>query len=97
MTNNLYEGLFHKVHPNILSWNDRKTALVNKDIANSVHPMIQMEEDYPSNHSNGKLPILDLKCSIDSEIMVKFEHFEKPTADKLVLDAWSALHYALKK
>ena len=40
---------------------DRRTALVVKDIANSVHPMIQMEEDFPSNHDDGKLPILDLK------------------------------------
>ena len=74
---------------------DRKTALVIKDIANSVHPMIQMEEDFPSNHSEGKLPILDLKCSI--EIIVKFEHFEKPTASKLVLPAQSALPMKQKR
>ena len=61
---------------------DRKTALVIKDIANSVHPMIQMEEDYPSNQSDGKLPILDLKCLIDSEMLVIFEHYENPTASK---------------
>ena len=46
---------------------DKRTSLVIKDIANSVHPMIQMEEDYPSNHSDGKLPILDLACSMDNE------------------------------
>ena len=76
---------------------DRKTALVIKDIANSVHPMIQMEEDYPSNHSDGKLPILDLKCSIDDEMLVKFEHYEKPTASKLVLSARSALPMKQKR
>ena len=86
-----------KVQEVNLMEDDRKTALVIKDIANSVHPMIQMEEDYPSNQSDGKLPILDLKCSIDSKMMVKFEHFEKPTASKLVLDARSALPMKQKR
>ena len=78
-----------KVQEDSILEDDRKTALVIKDIANSVHPMIQMEEDFPSNHSEGKLPILDLKCSI--EMIVKFEHYEKPTASKLVLSAKSVL------
>ena len=76
---------------------DRKTALVIKHIANSIHPMIQMEEDYPSNHSDGKLPILDLKCSMNSEMMIKFEHYEKPLASRLVLSAQSALPMQQKR
>ena len=63
----------------------------DKIIANSVHPLIQMEEDYPSNYSDGKPPILDLNCSMNNEGLIQFEHFEKPTANKMVLSAQSAL------
>ena len=56
-----------------------------------------MEEDYPSNHSDGKLPILDLKCSMNSEMMIKFEHYEKPLASRLVLSAQSALPMQQKR
>ena len=76
---------------------DRRTALVVKDMANSVHPMIQMEEDFPSNHVDGKLPILDLKCSMDDETLIQFEHYEKPTASRLVLSAQSALPMKQKR
>ena len=76
---------------------DKRTSLVIKDIANSVHPMIQMEEDYQSNHADGKLPILDLNCSMNGEGLIKFEHFEKPTANKLVLSAQSALPMKQKR
>ena len=76
---------------------DKRTSLVIKDIANSVHPMIQMEEDYPSNHTDGKLPILDLACSMDDEGIIRFEHYEKPTANKSILSAKSALPMRQKR
>ena len=76
---------------------DRRTALVIKDIANSVHPMIQMEEDCPSNHNDGKMPILDLECWMDDEGIVRFQHYEKPMANKQVLSAKSALPIKQKR
>ena len=53
--------------------------------------MIQMEEDVPSNHDGGKIPILDLKCWMEVDGEKRFQHFEKPMAIKLVLSASSAL------
>ena len=70
---------------------DKRTALVVKDVANSVHPMIQMEEDFPSNHDGGKIPILDLECWMEEDDQIRFQHYEKPMASKLVLAASSAL------
>ena len=32
-----------------------------RKMANSIHPMIQLEEDHQHNHPDNKLPILDLK------------------------------------
>ena len=70
---------------------DKRTSLVIKDIANSVHPMIQMEEDYLSNHGDGKIPFLDLACSMDNERKIRFKHLENPTVNKSILSAKLAL------
>jgi hypothetical protein len=76
---------------------DRQTALVIKDVANSIHPMIQMEEDYPSNHTDGKMPILDLECWMENDGIIRFQHYEKPMANKQVLSAKSALPMKQKR
>ena len=76
---------------------DRRTALVIRDIANTIHPMIQMEEDFPSNYRDGKLPILDLKCWIARDGLVWFQHYKKPAATKMVLSAQSALPMKQKR
>ena len=70
---------------------DRRTAMVVREVANTVHPMIQMEEDIPSNHTDSKIPILDLKCWIGADGQIWFHHYEKPMASKMVLPARSAL------
>ena len=76
---------------------DRRTALVIRGIANTIHPMIQMEEDFPSKHGDGKLPILDLKCWIGGDDSVWFQHYEKPMASRVVLPARSALPMKQKR
>ena len=40
---------------------DKRTALIIKDIADSVTDMLRWTADYPSAHSNGRLPILDIE------------------------------------
>ena len=55
---------------------DERTSQVIKNIANSVNPMIQMEEDYPSKYSDGKILILDLNFSMNNEGLIQFEHFK---------------------
>ena len=76
---------------------DKRTALVIKDVANSIHPMIQMEEDFPSNHEDDKIPILDLECWMDEAGTIRFQHYEKPMASKLILSANSALPMKQKR
>ena len=41
----------------------RCTNLVQK-IGNSIHPSISLGVDYPSQHVDGKLPILDLRVEL---------------------------------
>ena len=63
---------------------DVRTARLMKEIANSIMPsMIVMEEDSPSLHTNGRLPVLDM------EFWVEF--YKKPMATRKVTMARSAL------
>ena len=37
-------------------------------IANDIHSSIQLEIDVPSNHNDGKMPILDLKVWLEEDV-----------------------------
>ena len=50
-----------------------------------------MEEDCPSNHDGGKILLLCLECWMEDDGQIRFQHYEKPMASKLVLAATSAL------
>ena len=65
-------------------------ALKLKNIANSVMEGIEVEVDLPSRHSDGKMPILDMKVHINNEGFVVYEHYEKPVTTKLVISERSA-------
>ena len=44
---------------------DKRTMLLFMAVGNSIHPSIQLEVDYPSQHGDGKLPVLDLKMWVE--------------------------------
>ena len=44
---------------------DKHTMETLQQIANDIHPSIQLEIDVPSNHKDGKMPILDLKVWLE--------------------------------
>ena len=68
-----------------------------RKIGDSVHPMIKLEEDFPSNHADRKIPILDLKCWLDENEKAWYEHYEKPVSTRKVLSSKSALDWKTKR
>ena len=67
-------------------------------IANSIHPSIKVKVDFPSNHPNGRMPILDTEQWIENvNIGNSFEpqichlHYSKPMASKYVILQYSAM------
>ena len=75
---------------------DKRTANLIKTVANEIMPMIQMEEDFPSNHPSGKLPILDLEVWPEGDnIMHQF--YKKPVANRKIIQAKSAFSVAKKR
>ena len=76
---------------------DRRTMRLLREVSDSVHPKLQFEEDFPSNYSDEKIPILDLKCWMDDDNKVWHEHYEKTVSTRKVLHSQSALAWGSKR
>ena len=66
---------------------DAITMEVFKDIANSVDDDIEVEADFPSNHEDGFMPILDMKMAMDNNNKVMYKFYKKPMANKYTMMA----------
>ena len=70
--------------------------MVYREVANTILPCIQVEEDVPSAHMSGKMPVLDLEVWVDGD-QIRHQFFRKPVANtKLVLNK-SALSTGSKR
>ncbi len=83
---------------------DRRTFEFLKTVGNDIHPSIQLEVDVPSNHTDGKLPILDLKVWIEEiqtdegvKRKIVHEHYIKEIANKHVIHEKAAMSYRDKR
>ena len=83
----------HKAKP-ILDAN--YTANVLCLIANGIDPMISFTVDTCNLNSDKKLPMLDVKVYLDQNQKLVHEHFEKPTKNRRVILADSALSWSQK-
>ena len=75
------------------------TLEILKDIAESVDPMLKFTIDTPCSYSDGKMPALDIKVSVNiaESFRIDYEFFEKPTRNPRVILADSALSAASKR
>ena len=64
---------------------------VIKDIANSIHDMIEFTVDVPSNYADGKMPVLDMKVWLNDISEIDFMFYEKSTKAQVVIGKDSAL------
>jgi len=83
---------------------DERCMSLLRTIGNSIHPSIEIEVDYPSNHCDCKLPILDLKVWIERRdeessqaSVILHEFYCKDVVFKSVLDSRSALPWQSKQ
>ena len=77
---------------------EEKTMNLIKDIANKIHPTIQVKVDYPSNNENGRMPVLDTEqwiesVSVEGQIkpQILHSHYMKPMSNKHVIHKDSAI------
>jgi hypothetical protein len=76
---------------------DDITMSVFGDIANTLDPDIDVEIDFPSNHADNMMPILDMKMAMDGNNRVVYKFYRKPMANKHTMMARSALSDRVKR
>ena len=78
---------------------DQTTMNVLTEIANQIHKMLSFTNDVPSNHEDKKVPILDLKVSLNpsENNRLDFEFYEKKTKNPKVILASSAISWSKKR
>ena len=67
------------------------------NLANNVCDMIKFTYDTPSRNNGGWLPVLDVKVQVNSENKIIHNFYEKPTRNKKVILASSALSWTQKR
>ena len=90
----------HLVEEDRLRPRDQHTMEEVRKMADSVSPMIQLEEDYCSKHSDNLLPILDLKVHVQKEgqsSKLFYKYYRKPMANWQVMPAKSAMPASIKR
>ena len=75
---------------------DERTARIVQDIANTVCQYTTMEVDYPSNHDDKWLPILDNRVRIEGG-KIDWTFYKKPVDSKLFILNRSALSSKVKR
>ena len=73
-----------------------RTAKILNKIANTLEIDIQRTFDVPDNHSDGKMPVLDLKIWIKNN-QVMYTFYKKEVSSKYTILKRSALSNSTKK
>ena len=85
---------------------DEANMCTVQEVANTIHPSIEVTFDCPSKHEDLKMPVLDLKAwlshNVDPEsrepvVEMMHEHYTKEVSSKAVVDARSALPWKTKR
>ena len=67
------------------------------NIANAVDKDIEVEVDFPANHADKFMPILDMKMAMDNNNKVMYKFYKKPMANKYTMMANSAVSDRVKR
>ena len=70
------------------------------ELANAIRPYLQMEaefRDFPSNHTSGWVPILNLAVKVAKDKSISFKGFKKTMASPFTILNRSAMPAATKR
>ena len=85
---------------------DESNMCMVQEVANTIHPSIEVTFDCPSKHEDIKMPVLDLKVwsthdrnqeTREPFVRIMHEHYHKEVASKAVVHARSALPWKTKR
>jgi hypothetical protein len=80
---------------------EQHTFNVLQAIANSIHPQIQLTLDIPGNHTDGRMPVLDLKIWVHKDSLglhtIHHTFYKKPVSSPYTILNTSAMSMAVKR
>ena len=76
---------------------DKLTMNEMRKMANTICPIIQMEEDFPSKNKDSKLPILDLKVWVRDDNIIMHEFYRKSMSSRTMMMKRSAMPKTMKR
>ena len=74
-----------KIHIDRAYPSDKRTMDVIRDIANSIDDMIKVSADFPSNHDDGKMPMLDIKVWKNPDDQINYIFYQKTMKNRTIL------------
>jgi len=80
--NKEYKSLQEIYEQKMMKNNEEHTMAILVQIANSIEPMINFTADFPSNHQDLYLPVLDIKVKLDDQKEAVFNFYEKEMKSK---------------
>ena len=79
---------------------DERTMLLIQSVSSYIHPSVRNTIDFPSNHTDGKVPMLDVKMCMairEQRTRIMYEHYEKAMVTKAVIHKDSAIPEQMKR
>ena len=76
---------------------DDVTMTLFGEIANSIDEFLEVEVDFPSNHEDKFMPILDMKMNMAADNKVVHKFYKKPMTNKYTMMANSAVSDRVKR
>ena len=76
---------------------DERTMRLLQAVANSINPRLQMTIDFPSAHSNGRMPVLDFECWVGESGHILHSFDRKEMCQPTTILATSALPMKTKR
>jgi hypothetical protein len=86
-----------EVEGDLLLAGDHRTALVLLELANSVCGYTSFKVDYPSAHSSGWMPLLDIQIRVNSDNSVDWTFYRKEVSSPYTILNTSALPGRVKR
>lgn len=73
-----------------------RTAMIIREIANTISPNTAIEVDHPSNHPSGWMPLLDIQVRVEGQ-EVQWKFYRKPVSSPFFLLNRSAVSAKVKR
>ena len=86
-----------EVEGDLLLPGDQRTALVVQEIANTVCEFTSFKADFPSAHSSGWMPLLDLQVRVEEDNSISWKFYRKEVSSPFTILNHSALPGKVKR